>query len=151
MGKLRKIRFTPTIDTSIYTSGDVLFATIEVKGAVSNFHSAVIRAVTLHDKDDEGVQIDLYFLHANKAMGTINNAPSMADDDADYVTSKVRIATTDYLDMGGVQVATVGSLYCPIQAVEGSQSIYCAGIVTGTPTFAAANNIVIDLWIDDEA
>jgi len=151
MGRLKRISFTPTIDTSIYASGDVLFATTEVVGAVPTAMSAVIRAVTLHDKDDEGVAIDLYFLRDNVSFGTINNAPSMSDADGDMVTSKVSIAAADYLDMGGVQVATVGDLYCPIEADPGTTKIYVAGVVNATPTYAAASDIVIDLWITDEA
>lgn len=150
MGKLSKIStFTPTLDTSAYTSGDVLFATTAVLGVCEGGKPSVLRAITLVDADDEGVEIDLYFLSENVAMGTINNAPSISDANAQKITGTVNIATTDYKDLGGVKVATKTGLEIPLWG-NNTQGIYCAGVVTGTPTFAAANNITIDFWVDME-
>jgi hypothetical protein len=147
---IRRVTFTPVLDTSIYASGDVLFVPIEVPGAMAMVAgTGFLRGFALHDADDEGAAITLYFFRTSDAvLGTLNNAISISDADALEITGVVSTGT--YTDLINSQSYFSGLLDVPLEAPAGSKSIYVAASVAATPTYAAATNIVIDLWIESE-
>lgn len=151
MDKLVRQSFTPVLDTDQYASGDVLFVTTAVLGAIRHPDGkGVLRAITVRDKDDQGVAIIVYFLRANAALGTINSPASISDANADYITGWVDVAAASYDDLGGVKVAQETDLYVPLQAAAGGRTLYVAAITSGgTPTHTASG-ITIDLWIEPE-
>ncbi len=71
----------PVCDTAIYAAGDTLFDRTAIPGAVrAAGFSSVLKSLTILDKDDQtAAQIDLFFLSANVAFGTLNAAPSISD------------------------------------------------------------------------
>lgn len=149
-GKTRIVDVTPTLDTSAYTAGDVLFATTEipnVERGESTPQGQTLVAVTLVDKDDEGAAITLYFFGSNVALGTINNAPNIADADAAACLGVVDIATGDYDDLGGVKVAHVRGINLPMCPASGT-SLYVAATCVATPTYTAASDLVLRLHFD---
>ena len=146
------------IDTAIYAAGDVLFATTKIPGAIyRNSGSSRVIGLTVRCYDDIAPVLNFVFLRSNVALGTINEAPSITDANADYVTGVAHILAADWLDLGGVRVAQTalcdGLLTQPImaQAEDGTRDIYVAAyIVSGTPTFATAANINFDVWLSEE-
>jgi hypothetical protein len=144
--------FTPVLSTTpAYSGGDILFTTMPVYGAIRHpGGQAIIRGITLHDKDDIGAGITLYFMRSNVSMGTINAAPTMASADVDKIVSSLVIETTDYKDLGGVQVAFKGDLGVPIQSLVDTRTIYVAAVIDSTNKTYTASGIVIDLWLEDE-
>ena len=70
------ITVTPTVDTKIYASGDLLFDSAEVASAVrANGGIALLKTVIVIDKADQGVAFTLLFANAATDFGTLNNAP----------------------------------------------------------------------------
>ena len=98
-----------------------------------------IESLTVIDQDDQGQVFDVWVLDANVTFGTENSAPSIPDANAVYILGKIPVAAADYVDLGGVKVASIRNIGLPIKPVDGGTSIYVAVTNgTGTPTFIAA-------------
>jgi hypothetical protein len=140
IGAVKIIPVTLSLDTSAYSSGDLLADTQAVAGAVrENDGTGILHSVTVIDEDDQGVAFDLYFLSANNTLGSENSAPSISDANARDILTRVPIAAADYTDLGGVKIAEVHGLNRLIQGASGSTSIYVAAVNgSGSPTFSAS-------------
>ncbi len=134
------IEVTPTLDTSIYASGDVLFATTALTGAVrANDERAVLMSVAVIDKDDQKPAMRLLFFKANVTSGAFNGPPSITDTDAGNYLGHIDIAAADYADLGGVSVTCVRGINLLLESVSGGTTVYCFAYLTaGTPTHTAS-------------
>jgi len=139
------VNFTPTLDTNPYGDGDLLFDFAELTNFVRVVGGrAIVQSITVIDKADQKIAMDLFSSPVTIDMGTANSAPSISDADAALGVQNIRAAgktysieTTDYKDLGGVSVATVTGVGLVIEADAASRSIFLAGMIRGTPTYAA--------------
>lgn len=134
------VTVTPTLDTSAYASGDLLFDSTEAANAArSAGNTTLLESVTIIDKADQKVAFTLVFANANTDFGTANSAPNPDDTETATIVGHVAIAATDYLDMGGASVACIRNLGLLMQT-SGTTSLWIAGVnSTGTPTYAASD------------
>lgn len=141
------VTVTPTVDTSAYASGDLLFDSAEIANAVrANAGLAVLQSITILDKADQGVAFTLIFANAATDFGTANSAPDPDDTEAATVIGIVRVAAADYIDLGASKVATITNIGLLCKAGAATTSLYVAGINgTGTPTYGAAGDLVLQL------
>lgn len=146
MPEIITLRFTPTLDTSIYADGDLLFDTVELSTLFKNY-SGYIADVTVNDKADQKSGIDLVFLKENRDAGTINSTPTLTDDHGDDVIGLIPVtagaisADGDWSDVGGASIASKPGENIGFEA--GMTGLYCFGVVRGaTPTFAAASLVI---------
>lgn len=139
-GHLSLIEVTLSLDTAIYADGDLLADTQVVTNAMRvNDALGVLKSVLLVDEDDQGVALDLVFLSANNTLGTENAVPSISDANAREILGTVNIATGDYVDLGGVRVATKRDLNLMVKPATGTRNLYVAAITRGgTPTYTAS-------------
>lgn len=133
------IDVTLSTDTGAYTDGDVLADTQEVAGAVrEDAGSAILESVSIIDRSDQKIAMDLLFFRTSVSLGTENSAPSISDADAGEYLGRVYVAVSDYIDLGGVSVATLSGIGLVLEAGAASTSVYVAAITRGgTPTYAA--------------
>ena len=125
-------------DTSILADGDVICATAEIPNAVELSGGAcLLTDIILYDEDDQGIALDVVFLASNVSLGTVNGAPNISDANSREIIGIKRIATTDYLDLGGTRVATLETKM--ILKARTGQSVYVSLISSGgTPTYTAS-------------
>lgn len=140
----RLIDFTPTLDTNAYANNDTLFDAAVVTGALfDKDRAAILDCITLLDKDDQGVAIDLHFFSSAVTFGTINAAPSISDADILNHLGFVAIATGDYKDLGGARVAFKNNLGIIVKPASTTSNIYCAAqLGASTPTFTASGILI---------
>lgn len=138
------ITVTPTLDTNPYAANDLLFDSTEVASAVrANGWCATLDSVTIIDKDDQGVAFTLVFANAATDFGTLNSAPDADDTEAATVIGTVPVALTDYLDIGGAQIACIRNIGLKLKAGAATTSLYVAGINGGgAPTFTASGLVI---------
>lgn len=138
------ITVTPTLDTSIYASGDVLFTTTIVANAVrANDGIAELQSLVIVDKDDQKPEFALKFWSANVTYGAFNGVPSISDADAANCLGRVNIVAADYDDDGGVSSAFKDNIGKMLKAASGTRSIYITGKLTsGTPTHTASGLVL---------
>lgn len=141
---------TPTLDTSAYTAGDVLFNVTEVfKFSRQGFQGAKLQSIVIEDKDDQAAAAaTLVFLNAANLLGTINTAPNISDTLAEAVVGIVPVASGDWVDLGGCKVASKYNLNLVMEA-SATGSIYLAALTAGTPT-QTASGWVIKLGFEHE-
>tara|TARA_R100000353_G_scaffold36158_1_gene28891 strand:+ start:50 stop:631 length:582 start_codon:yes stop_codon:yes gene_type:complete len=158
-GRRKIIRVTPTLDTSAYAVGDVLFNSVEIPNAVkedggcSKLTGMYILNQNLTDTD-----LDFIFSENSMTLGTQNATANISDPniEAANVTGFLHLdsgaATTSQLDNSEIKRVTDAghsgadsanahaqpATPILLQAAEGSTSVYVAAIVVaGTPTLAA--------------
>lgn len=138
------VTVTPTCDTSAYSSGDLLFDSTEIAGAVrANGYCAVLQSVTLLDKDDQKMALTLLFADASTDFGTLNSAPDPDDTECATVLGAIEIAAADYVDLGGASVATIKNIGLLLKAGASTTSLYVAAINgTSAPTHTASGLVL---------
>jgi hypothetical protein len=132
---------TPTLDTSAYVSGDLLFDTTLIDSTFSTplNHTAIIQSVGILDDGDVGLDLDLLFLNQSTTLGTINAAFAASDALLAQLTGNiVTVAAADYDDLIGAQYAS--PQFNPFVVATDSNRVpglYVAGVARAGGTFAA--------------
>lgn len=132
------IDVTLTLDTNAYADGDVMADTQVITNAmrISGGHG-LLQSVQVLDEDDQGASFDILFLNANNSVGTENMAPSISDANARTILGRVRVESSEYIDLGGAKMATKTGLGLMLEA-SGSRDLYIATIIRGAATFSAS-------------
>lgn len=136
---------TPTLDTSAYASGDVLFAATAVASVVPAAGGvATLGSLVLIDKDDQGQAIDLYFFDATVTVDALNAAwATLSDADAAKFLGKVSVGTSDWEDAGGARLAHLTLAKGVLLKPASGTSAYVVGICrSGTPTHTASGLVL---------
>ena len=143
------ITVVPTLDTSAYANGDLLFDATAVALPWNGLDGSVWLAdVQAFDADDQTLYVwDLYIASTSVDMGTLNSAPSTSDADAVNLIGRIRFDGTasppDGVDVGGGKLYSkaAGNPPLPIAvrpAIANPNTLYVCGVcVTGTPTHTA--------------
>ena len=150
------------MSTSIYADGDVLFNPFEVKNAVSSRGGvSKLHDIFVIDYDEDTWGADLFLTQASGTLGTINATANISD--ADFSAMKLCSvyrhiqSTGKSQDLDNINInkcmtladSAEGVNATLLQAEPNSTSIYISGVLnTGSPTFAAEDNIEIILNIE---
>ena len=130
---------TLSLNTAQYASGNVLADTQELTGVMrANGKTARLESLKITDKDDQGQALDVVFFKTNVSLGTENAAVSISDADAVEILGIVQVSAADFIDLGGVRVATVPISPFLLKAAANSTSIYVGAISRGTGTYTAS-------------
>ena len=152
-GRKKIIRVTPTLDTSQYAQGDVLFTATEIPNAVREVGGcSKLVGAYIFDKLDSSSDITFVFSEGNTALGAINEDADISDPnllannicgiskmDNDQATTGDKIVTSKIHQMlPGSGTAENNDNLMLLQAASDSTSVFVQGILTSstTPTFA---------------
>jgi len=139
---LQWIQVTPTLDTSAYASGDLLFdVTTITSAALASGGAAELVSVMVLDEDDNGTAIDLYVTNLSTSWGSLNAALAATDAMGRGVQAYIPIAAADFVDIGGCKIAqpTVAKNIGVVCETSGSANLYLVGACrSGTPTYTAS-------------
>ena len=145
------IRVTPTLDTSAYAQGDVLFTATAIPNAVKGDGGcSMLVAMYVLNQETTEIDIEFIFSEGSTALGTINATANISDANLEALN----ISGALKLDGGESKTAeldnaTIYNVYnnasiehskpMLLQAAAGSTSVYVQGVLTGsaTPTYAA--------------
>jgi hypothetical protein len=143
IGTVATVDFTPSLDTSAYADGDVVFDTEAVTLMSANDHYAELIGLSVIDKDDQKQSLEIYFFNASNSLGTENSAPSISDANAAYYLGHAAISAAEYRDLGGVSVA-FAYLDKPmvLKSISGASTVGVAGITRGAPTHTASGLVI---------
>lgn len=138
--KVARVTVDLTLDTDAYASGDVLADTQAVAGVTTQAGGEVeLVSAIIVDKSDQSQGLDLVFQSANNSLGTENSGPDLTDAEAEDIQGIVTFAAANYADLGGVAVASFGSIALGLfmKLASGSTTLYMGAISRGTGTYAA--------------
>lgn len=132
---------TPTLDTSAYASGDLLFDKVEITPvSLDPKGLGYLRTLFVIDSDNNKQAIDLLFFNEDPGtLGSLNAAVALSDAQAAKLVAMVSVATGDYVTLtGGSNAVAMKSLDILLPMKAKSRSIWMAGVCrSGTPTYAA--------------
>lgn len=133
------IDFQPVMEATALDAGDVAAATQVIPNVFRDGdQGALLKHLTIIDKADQKADILIVFLDDDKALGTLDSAPNISDNDADAVIGWIAVAAADYKDLGGVSVANLKNIDMVLKPKAGTTNLYVGIIATATPTFTAS-------------
>jgi len=128
-----------SLDTNLYSGGDVFFDTQELPNATRiNGGYTTLQNFIVNDEDNQGVDFDLIFLNANNSLGTENSVPNISDVDARTIITKIPIIVTDYYSLGGLKIANPNIIPKLMKSASGSTSLFVGGIINGSGTYSGS-------------
>ncbi|TXH52449.1 MAG: hypothetical protein E6Q97_16000 [Desulfurellales bacterium] len=135
----RIVELTFSLDTSQYASADLLADTQALAGVSQSAGQPVkLQSITIVDEDDQKQALNVVFLDTNTSLGTENSAPNISDANARRILGHVAFAAGDYLDCGGVSVATIRNLNLVLKPASDATGLYVALVSAGTGTYTAS-------------
>jgi hypothetical protein len=146
--RYRVIRVTPTLDTSAYADGDILFDATEIPDAVlGNGGCSKLVSVAITNKQGDVTPMTMYFQQTARGMGVANNAMDVSSANTGHAKQLgyIEAPTNSWKDMGSTCLfnaktdENVSSLPLMLQAKEDSTSVYFFASVGGAETFAASD------------
>lgn len=140
------IDVTLTLDTGAYASGDLMADAQEIPnvfGTDERDATGVLQSLTLIDKDNQGMSMDLFFTDDSTSWGTENSAVSITNAIADGIMGFASVATSDYASVGSQQIAHLNNLSMVLKGVA-KPSLWIAAVARGSGTYAA-DGIVLRL------
>ena len=138
-GRLKLVQVTFTMGTTAYGAGDVLADTQIITACMrADAGAGYLQSLTLNDKDDQGLPLDVYIIQTNTSLGTENSAPDISDANADNILGWFSVAAADYKDVGGAKLASLRNIGLPVIAAGGADDLYVALVTQGTPTHSGS-------------
>ena len=135
-----------TVDTNAYAPGDVVGGKLTFDlSAFRDVDQLMLSSLVLSDKSDQAstYYLILFATDPSNTTFTDNGALNIHDSDVQKIFAILPIAVE--LDVGGARVRTLDPTYTaaipiPLAGTDTSNKIYgCLALLTGTPTFAAAD------------
>ncbi len=134
------IDVTLTLDTGAYASNDLMADSQEIKNVFGTSEinpTGVLQSLTLIDKDDQGMGMDIFFTDDDTSWGTENSAVSITDAIAEKILGFTTIAASDYASVGSQQVAHLNNLSMILKGKDKVPSLWIAVVARGSGTYAA--------------
>ena len=125
----------PTVDTSAYQAGDLMFNPIKIENAVAvKGGSAILQSIAVANDDALVGSFDLVLTGSDDAPGTLNNAVSgesgLSDANADLTLGITSI--TNMVDVGTCSIGSKQNIGMVIKAEATTRDVYVWGIAQST-------------------
>ncbi len=156
--KYAVIRVIPTIETSAYAAGDVIFNSVEIPNAViGKGGCSKLIAAYMVSNNTNNLVFDMIFTENAATFGTVNATANISD--ADIRTAKVLSSwhceaaddTTNYIDNSEIKRifdtrsdsgSNTGNIMPTLlQAASGSRSVYFAVIGGSSITYGSTTDL----------
>lgn len=145
----RTLNATPTIDTAIYASGDLVGGKLTFAGAAKEgVGSGTVHNVVIQDLDKESANYDVIIFNSNPTETTFQDQSPLdiADSDLSKVVCIVSVTTHATFADNGVSYAN--GTNCVFEIADASTpTLYAALVVRATPTYTTAADLTLRLSI----
>lgn len=149
-GHTQVVTVTPTIDTAIYSAGDLLGNLLTLAGAVRVAGGkGTIQSVVLVDKAKQDLPIDVIFFTTNLPGSTLtdNAAATIVSADLLNCIGVIKILASDYTDFANNSIATKASQGLPFSAAAGTTSIYVIMVARDAPDYVTSSDLQLKVKI----
>ena len=134
-GRMVIARSGVIVSTTAYTAGDAVGGLIvfpNMSRVMAGCGSIV--SLTIIDLSDQGAALQLSLFNRPFTPTADNAAMAVSDADALNAIGQLIVATTDYTDFGGYQLATIRNQFLAYDCPDGN--LYGQFQTSGTPTYA---------------
>lgn len=141
-----------TVDTGIYSAGDVLFVPTKIaNAALSGKGFSYLRQLLIMDADNQKAALDLLFFNEDPgSLGALNAALNISTAQMAKLIGMVSVAQADYTTLkantNAMAVKSPGTL--PLSTIATSKDIWVAGVSRGTPTYTVASSLVMKFMLE---
>lgn len=140
IGHLRRKTVTPTLDTNAYADGDQVSTLQTVDGLFTPRGEGELVLVTVLDKANQKVALDLFFFDASVTLASDNDAFTVSDSDMESCIGVVNIAAADYDSVGSASgFATVAPPRGIMLSRAAGGRLRFAIVSRGAPTYAVSS------------
>ena len=157
-GKRKIIRVTPTVDTSAYAAGDVIFNSATIANAVREEGGcSKLVAEFLHSKNTTNLTFDMVFTENSATFGSVNatanisNADLKAANIIGYMSCESADDTTNFIDNSEIKriydsrsdasSSTPSADPIFLQAANGSTNVYFSVMGGDTITYSDSKDL----------
>lgn len=145
------VSVTPTVSTTpAYTAGDAVGGKMTFSNATRiAAYSGRIKSVIVVDQAKQAPILDLVIFNADPSSTTVtdNSVLDVADGDMSKIVARVPLV--DWVQFNDNAACAVNNLSLDFNLASGS-SLYGALVTRGTPTFAATNDVIVTLVIEQD-
>ena len=142
---------TPTVSTTpAYSAGDAIGGKLTFANATRvAAYSGRVKSVIVTDQNKQNVVIDLVLFNADPSGTTFTDNSVLDVADADMVKIIARVPLVDWTNLNDNAFCAVNNLSLDFNLASGT-SLYGCLITRGTPAFAATNDIIVTLVIEQD-
>jgi hypothetical protein len=143
------ITVTPPLTEGAYHASDNVGGKLTLTDALMGDGSeAMLMGVTITDAANQKAAFEIIIFKSNPSAATLtdNAAIAFSTNLADIV-AKIQVATTDWATVGGIAIASVLAMRM-VEGAAGSNHLYAAVMVVGTPTYVAHDDLVFKFCFD---
>jgi len=145
----RTFDVTPTVDTSVYASGDAIAVLQNFGGAVRSADQAgILKQLVLSDIDNQSSALDIVFYQEVVAGGVDNAAYAPSAAEIIESVGLVSVAGSDYVTIGSRSLATI-DLTLDFQ-LDNSTALFFQVVSRGTPTYTTASSLQFKFVIEQD-
>ena len=141
------VRTTPAVTAGAYSANDVVGGTLTFTGATSG----ILRGVTLVDQAKQAGAYQLVLFDSLPTDIANNDPYDIADADLLKVVGAIHLTDTagaDKCDFSDNKIYMRQGLILPFKRADNATALYGFLIALGTPTYAAMNDIQVQLHIE---
>ena len=143
IGNTRRKTVTPVLDTSAYADGDQVSTLQTIDGLMSPRGEGELVLVTVLDKANQKVALDLFFFDGSVTVAADNAAFTITDTDMESCIAVVNVLASDYDAVSTTNgFATVAVPRGIMLSRAAGGRVYMAIVSRGTPTYAAASLVL---------
>lgn len=141
------VSVTPTIDTAVYASGELVGGLITLERATRNgVHTGLISSIALSDLDSDAADIDVVIFDSNPTATTFTDNAAFDVADADLLKVICWVSVTDYILFSDNSVGLAQNVNCPFEILSGT-TLYAALVSRGTPDYATVSDLTLRVGI----
>lgn len=129
---------TVAVNTDAYAPGDLVGSKLTLSNAYPvESKEPYLHSITVQDLTKQNAELDFVFFDADPAATTFTNnaALDIADADLPKIIGFATITASDYCNFADSSVGSVGNI--GIACKPADNTLYCAIVSRGTPTYAA--------------
>ena len=144
------IDIQPTVDTSAYAAGDLMFNPKEIPNAVAvDGGTAILQSIAVANDDALVGAFDIVFIASSDQPGDLNDAiageTGLSDANADKILGIVTIS--NMVDVGGTAIGSKANIGLVLKAAAGTKSIYAFGIAQSTDNPSTASGYKLRIGV----
>lgn len=138
---------TPTVDTAIYASGELMGGKLTISNAARlGVYTGTISSVIISDLDSDAVDIDVVYFKSDPSSTTFTDQAAFDIADADLLKIVCVVSVTDYFVFSDNSVGIAQNANCPFDLGDGT-TLYAALVSRGTPDYATASDLTLTTGI----
>jgi hypothetical protein len=143
-----RIRSTPPVDTSAYSSGKVIGGLQKIKAPFNDSLTGVLKSLTVKDADDQKSALTI-LIFDSKPNGAYADKSSFSwvAGDFDKLCGFLSVGSSDYVSVNSKAIAeydvamVVQDNSSPAPSQGSDSALYYVIVSGGTPTYTAADSL----------